>query len=67
VETKNTNGFFGPCANGARGLYFFAAKRSGASSQNMAAGMRARLSRLGGFKFHEAALQVIVSPAGAWP
>ena len=36
-------------AYGERGLLFFAAKRSGAFPPNMPAGLRARVSRLGGF------------------
>ena len=36
-------------ASGACGLLFFAAKRSGAISTNVPAGLRARASRLGGF------------------
>jgi hypothetical protein len=36
-------------ANGACGLLFCAAERSGAFSPNIPAGLRARVSRLGGF------------------
>jgi hypothetical protein len=35
-------------ANGARGMLFCAAKRSGAFPPSMPAGLRARVSRLGG-------------------
>jgi hypothetical protein len=35
--------------DGARGLLFCVAKRSGAFPSNMPAGLRARVSRLGGF------------------
>ena len=45
--------------DGAYGLLFCAAKRSGAFPPNTPAGLRARFSRLGGF--HEAVLRVIVS------
>ena len=36
-------------ANGARGLLFCAAKRNGAFPPNMPSGLKARVSRLGGF------------------
>jgi hypothetical protein len=48
-------------ADGACGLLFCAAKRSSAFPPNMPAGLRARVSRLGGFT--RAVLRVIVSPS----
>jgi hypothetical protein len=48
--------------DGARGLLFCASKRSGAFPPNIPAGLRARVSRLGGFT-RQAVLRVIVSPS----
>jgi hypothetical protein len=49
--------------DGACGLLFCAAKRSGAFPPNMPARLRARVSCVTSRRFHEAVLRVIASPS----